>query len=70
MVDHLAGIKKVTDGNEYYWSLGEEAAAVVWRKYDRFFLFEVPQYGGSYRYVRDFREDNLQELVDLVRMWT
>lgn len=43
----------------------EGGGGLVYRLWDVYVLFEVPQYGGEASYVETFREQHVDEMLDL-----
>lgn len=50
------------------WS--EEGGGLVYRLWDVYVLFEVPQYGGEASHAGTFHERQIDELLDLAYSWT
>lgn len=48
----------------------EEGGGLVYRVWDMYVLFEVPQYGGEPNYEGTFHERQIDELLDLAYSWT
>jgi hypothetical protein len=58
------------DNSETTVAWSEEGGGLVYRVYDVFVLFDVPQYGGRPRYVETFDESQVDKLLDLVYSWS
>ena len=48
----------------------EEGGAEVFRIWDTWFLFEIPQYGGEGRFYEGYSKKNLEELLHQAYSWT
>jgi hypothetical protein len=63
-------IEQLEDGKYFYWPLLEEAGAEIWKINNRYFVFEIPQYGGEPRYSFNVGSNNIKEIIEKVEKWT
>jgi len=67
---HKQNILNLKDGEVYFLDLGEESGAEVWKKNDLYFLFDIPQYGGTPTYCGHFNVLNIDDAIKNVLSWT
>ena len=70
MKNHKENILNLKDGEMYFISTGEEAGGEIWLKNDVYFLFEVPQYGGTGMYSSHYSKHYIDDLINVVLGWT
>ena len=66
----IADVKALSHGASCKIAWSEEGGGDVFRAWDSYILFEIPQYGGQGSFVGVFGEDEIEKMVDLARSWT
>jgi hypothetical protein len=66
----IQNVRHLSHNEICYVRWSEGGGGEVHRIWDWLFLFEIPLYGGAGRYVREFRLDEAESLVDLAYQWT
>lgn len=62
-------LENLPHGKECTVSWFEESGGLVYRLWDVYVLFEVPQYGGEANYVGTFHYYETDKLLDVVYSW-
>jgi hypothetical protein len=63
-------ILAIKDGESLYLNLGEESGAEIWLKNDRYFLFEIPLYGGMPRFYNCYTLRDVDSIINAIQSWT
>lgn len=63
-------ILKLNDGECYTVPESDYGAAEVWKINERYFLFEIPLYGGIPRYEKSFKLKEIDEMIKIINSWT
>ena len=63
-------LKELSDGYSWIWPESDYGRAEVWRKNDRYFVFEIPQYGGIPQYHSSYGMSYVSDMVALIASWS
>ena len=65
-------IKALNDGECYIVPESDYGKAEVWLKNNRYFLFEIPMYGGipQFHSVFAVRDKSINEMIKIIYSWT
>ncbi len=63
-------ILKLKDGECWIWPESDYGQAEIWFKNERYFLFEIPQFGGNPRYIHNYSKHQINILIEMVKSWT
>lgn len=63
-------ILNLKDGESYAVPESDYGKAEIWLKYDRYFLFEIPMYGGRAIFSGTFACSAVDELIKTYESWT
>ena len=63
-------IKKLKDGEVYVVPESDYGKAEIWKKNSRYFLFEIPLYGGEPLFINVYRIEQLDDIIKKVDSWT
>jgi hypothetical protein len=63
-------IESLENGEHFIWSTFEESGAEIWKINNRYFIFEIPQYGGEPHYQFSVNINNIGEIIEKVEKWT
>lgn len=66
----LKEIEKLKHGEEWTWPESDYGRADIWRLNDRYFLFEIPTFGGTQMFSGSYWPSKIEELVDEILSWT
>jgi len=69
-MDAKLEILKLKDGESWIWPESDYGKAEIWYKYETYFLFEIPNFGGLPMYSRSFSKNNVDKLIHQVNSWT
>ena len=61
-------ILKLKNGESWVWPESDYGKAEIWLKYNTYFLFEIPIYGGEPRFYKQFRD--IDSLIKMVESWS
>jgi len=62
-------ILKLKNGESWVWPESDYGKAEIWLKYNTYFLFEIPIYGGGEpRFYKQFRD--IDSLIKMVESWS
>lgn len=63
-------ILAIKDGESLNINLGEESGAEIWLKNDRYFLFEIPQYGGMPMFYNCYTLKDVGSIIEAIQTWS
>lgn len=63
-------ILKLKDGECWEWPESDYSKAEIWYKNERYFLFEIPNFGGQPSFVDSFNKFEIDSLIKTVNSWT
>jgi len=63
-------ILKLKDNECFTVPESDYGKAEIWLNHERYFLFEIPMYGGMPTFVDSYRKEQLDDLIKLVNSWT
>ena len=69
-MDPLTEILKLDDGENWIWPESDYGKAEIWFIHETYFLFEIPNFGGTPRFDSSYKKDQLQDLIDHVNSQT
>ena len=69
IADDVVEVLSLGQGDECYIAWSEEGGGEVHRIWDKFFLFEIPQFGGEGYFVGHFSIGEVEKMVRLAHSW-
>ena len=66
----IANVKKLYHGEHCTVGQSEGGGGEVYRIWNTYFLFSIPQYGGEGNFERAFTSTQIEQLVDNAHSWT
>lgn len=66
----LVEIKTLKDNESYLWPLSDYGLAEIWFKNDSYFLFEIPEFGGTPSFVEAYPAFRLGDLIKKIESWS
>jgi hypothetical protein len=69
-VNNKASIEALKHEERYTWGESDYGKAYVYRIWDWYILFEIPQYGGPGIFSGAYPLFRIDDLIDEVKSWT
>jgi len=63
-------ILALRDGESYIVPESDYGKAEIWLKHERYFLFEIPMYGGMPQFSKAFGKHQIDSLIETYESWT
>ena len=63
-------ILNLKEGESYIVPESDYGRAEIWFKDNKYYLFEIPMYGGEPKFVESFPIDKIDLMINIYESWT